>query len=118
MSLSLEEMWVKAAVEHRLVYVSYKNPETRLVYNKREIRPDLITADEKGNPTLWGLLNHNIGVGLKGFNPDFFTEARLTDTRFTPVAGANWEKLVPIYEEHDLSNKEADAVITDNYVEV
>lgn len=107
MTLTLEEMWVKAAVEHRILHVSYKNPETRLVYNKRDIRPDLITADPSGNATLWGLLNHNPLVGLKAFTPKFFEFARLTPEKFKPVAGSRWEELVPIYQELGLDKKEA-----------
>lgn len=81
MTLTLEELWVKAAVEHRLIHVSYKNPETKLVYNKRDIRPELVTADQAGTPTLWGLLNHNPFVGLKAFSPKFFEGAKLTDRK-------------------------------------
>lgn len=105
MTLTLEEMWVKAAVEHRIVHVSYKNPETRLVYNKRDIRPELITADEKGKATLWGLLNHNPYIGLKAFAPQFFEYATLTEETFQPSPGSRWEELVPIYEEMGLRQK-------------
>lgn len=107
MTLTLEELWVKAAVEHRLVHVSYKNPETRLVYNKRDIRPDLVTADESGNTTLWGLLNHNPFVGLKAFSPKFFEAFQLTNEKFQPGPESRWEQLVPIYEELGLKDKEA-----------
>lgn len=107
MSLTLEELWVKAAVEHRLVHVSYKNPETRLVYNKRDIRPELVTADETGNATLWGLLNHNPFVGLKAFTPKFFESAKLTPERFQPSNDSRWQELVPIYKELGLDQKDA-----------
>lgn len=107
MTLTLEELWVKAAVEHRLVHVSYKNPETRLVYNKRDIRPDLVTADTTGNPTLWGLLNHNPFVGLKAFSPKFFEGAKLTNETFKPAPGSRWQELVPIYNELGLGEKQA-----------
>ena len=106
MSLTLEELWVKAAVEHRIVHVSYKNPETKLVYNKRDIRPDLVTADSNGNATLWGLLNHNPFVGLKAFSPKFFEQARLTNEQFKPAPNSRWQELVPIYQELGLDKKE------------
>ena len=106
MSLTLEELWVKAAVEHRLIHVSYKNPETRLVYNKRDVRPELVTADEGGNATLWGLLNHNPYVGLKAFSPKFFESARLTTERFKPAPNSRWQELVPIYKELGLDQKD------------
>ena len=107
MTLTLEELWVKAAVEHRLVHVSYKNPETRLVYNKRDVRPDLVTADPNGNPTLWGLLHHNPFVGLKAFTPKFFETAKLTKETFKPAPGSRWQELVPIYDELGLKDKDA-----------
>lgn len=107
MSLTLEELWVKAAVEHRLVHVSYKNPETRLVYNKRDIRPDLVTADETGTATLWGLLNHNPFVGVKAFAPRFFESARLTNEKFKADPNGRWKELLPIYQELGLDQKDA-----------
>ena len=106
MTLSLEELWVKAAVEHRIVYVSYKNPETRLVYNNRDIRPELVTADETGGTTLWGLLNHNPFVGLKAFSPKYFTTYKLTDQTFKPAANSRWQELVPIYQQMGLEGKD------------
>lgn len=106
MSLTLEELWVKAAVEHRIVHVSYKNPETKLVYNKRDIRPDLVTADKDGNATLWGLLNHNPFVGLKAFSPKYFEQAKLTSESFKPAPNSRWQELVAIYQEMGLDKKE------------
>ena len=105
MTLTLEEIWVKAAVEHRIIHVSYKNPETRLVYNKRDIRPDLVTADQEGKTTLWGLLNHNPFVGLKAFSPQYFEQAKLTNETFKPAPGSRWQELVPIYKEMGLDQK-------------
>ena len=107
MTLTLEELWVKAAVEHRLVHVSYKNPETKLVYNKRDIRPEIVTADDGGQTTVWGLLNHNPFVGLKAFSPKFFENARLTNETFKPAPGSRWQELVPIYNELGLKDKSA-----------
>ena len=106
MTLTLEEMWVKAAVEHRIVHVSYKNPETRLVYNNRDVRPELITADPAGKATLWGLLNHNPFVGRKAFAPQFFQQAKLTSQTFKPLSN-DWQQLVPIYQELKLAERDA-----------
>lgn len=107
MTLSLEELWVKAAVEHKIITIYYKNPETRLVYNKRDIRPELVTADPEGNTTLWGLLNHNPFVGLKAFSPKYFESAKLTADQFKPQPGSRWQELVPIYKELGLDQKNA-----------
>ena len=106
MTLTLEELWVKAAVEHRLVYISYRNPETKLVYNNRDIRPELVTADPTGKATLWGLLNHNPFVGRKSFAPNFFTSAKLTGQTFKPLTN-DWQQLVPIYQQMGLDKKDA-----------
>lgn len=104
MTLTLEELWVKAAVEHRIVHVSYKNPETRLVYNNRDVRPELVTADPAGKATLWALLHHNPFVGRKAFAPQYFTTAKLTNEKFKPASG-DWQQLVPIYQELGLEQK-------------
>jgi len=106
MTLSIEELWVKAAVEHRCVYISYKNPETRLVYNNRNIRPELVTQDETGNVTLWGYLDHNPFVGLKAFSPKYFTGAKLTRDAFKPQPNSRWQELMPIYQQMGLEQKD------------
>ena len=105
MTLTLEELWVKAAVEHRCVYISYKNPETKLVYNNRNIRPELVTADNGGATTLWGLLDHNPFVGLKSFSPKYFQSVKLTNDQFKPTPNSRWQELVPIYKEMQLDQK-------------
>lgn len=107
MSLSPEEVWIKAAVEHRLITVSYKNPETRLVYTKRDVRPDFVGPDHTGNNALWGLLDHNPFVGLKSFTPQHFEMMRLTNDKFSPPPGGRWKELVQVYNELKLGEKEA-----------
>jgi hypothetical protein len=102
MPLSLEELWIKAAVEHRLVTVSYVNPETRLVYNKRDIRPDWIGPDKNGTLALWGLLNHNPFVGMKSFSPQFFQYVKLTNDTFQPLPNGRWKELQQTYAEKQL----------------
>ena len=106
MSLSPEETWIKAAVEHRLVTVTYVNPETRLVYTKRDVRPDFVGSDKTGNTALWGLLNHNPYVGFKAFAPQHFQSLKLTTQKFQPPPNGRWKELVQAYTEKGLANKE------------
>ncbi len=107
MSLSLEDTWIKAAVEHRLVTVTYVNPETRLAYTKRDVRPDFVGPDRAGVTALWGLLNHNPFVGIKSFAPQHFQMARLTPQRFAPPSDGRWQELVQTYKERGLDRKDA-----------
>lgn len=102
MPISLEEAWIKAAVEHRLVTITYKNPDTALVYTKRDVRPDWVGPDARGASALWGLLNHNPFVGLKSFSPQNFQYFQVTGQKFQPPADGRWKELVSSYQEKGL----------------
>lgn len=106
MSLTIEDAWIKAAVEHRLVTVTYVNPETRLVYTKRDVRPDFVGPDRNGNLALWGLLNHNPFVGMKSFAPQHFQMLKLTPQRFQPPSEGRWRDLVQAYHDRGLDQVE------------
>lgn len=102
--LTLEDAWIKAAVEHRLVTVTYVNPETRLVYTKRDIRPDYVGPDRSGAPALWGLLNHNPFVGTKSFLPQNFQYFQVTGQKFQPDPNGRWKDMVAQYEQRGLAD--------------
>ncbi|MHB8605090.1 MAG: hypothetical protein ACYDCK_07500 [Thermoplasmatota archaeon] len=103
MPLTLEDTWIKAAVEHRLVTVTYENPETRLVYTKRDIRPDYIGPDRSGSPALWGVLNHNPMVGVKSFQPQYFKAFKIQPQKFQPEPNGRWNALVAAYNDKKLN---------------
>lgn len=108
MSLNLEETWIKAAVEHRLVTVTYVNPDTRLTYTKRDVRPVFVQKDpQSGRTALWGLLNHNPFVGVKTFTPEHFQLARITPQKFQADPNGKWKDLVPRYHELGLQTRES-----------
>lgn len=107
MTLNLEQVWLKAAVEHRLVTISYQNPDTRLVYTKRDIRPVGLGMDRNGRPCLWGVLDHNPHVGVKSFHPDHFEAYQLTPRKFEADPQGEWQQLVDLYKEHKLDEIEA-----------
>lgn len=103
---SVEDLWIKAAVEHRLVTVTYVNPETRLVYTKRDVRPDYVGPDRTGETACWGLLNHNPFVGMKSFTPRHFQLVRLTPQKFQPPNEGRWKELVQLYNDRQLGTKD------------
>ncbi|HLE97849.1 MAG TPA: hypothetical protein VI997_10800 [Candidatus Thermoplasmatota archaeon] len=102
--LSIEDAWIKAAVEHRLVTVTYLNPETRLVYTKRDVRPEFIGPDRTGSAALWGIFNHVPQVGMKSFLPQNFQFFQVTESRFSADPNGKWRDLVPQYEERRLAD--------------
>lgn len=105
MTLTLEEAWIKAAVEHRKLEITYVNPETRLQYLKREIEPDTVTVSgEKVH--YWAVLSHIPHVGPKAFVPDYFKDVKVTDKTFTPRPGARWHELQAVYDQHGLASKQ------------
>jgi hypothetical protein len=106
MPLTLEDAWIKAAVEHRLVTITYKNPETALVYTKRDVRPDWVGPDRSGQTALWGLLNHNPFVGMKSFTPQNFQFFQVTNQKFQPTNEGRWKDLVQLYQQRGLEKQQ------------
>jgi len=102
MPMTLEDAWIKAAVEHRLVTISYKNPDTALVYTKRDVRPDWVGPDNRGSTALWGMLNHNPFVGHKSFAPQNFQFFQVTNQKFQPAPDGRWKELTTLYQERGL----------------
>lgn len=105
MTLSFEDMWIKAAVEHRILNITYVNKETRLVYTKRDICPDFLQMSDQGASAVWALIGHAPQLGIKAFNPANFEMVRVTDTKFQPPPGARWNELVALYKERGLDQK-------------
>lgn len=104
MTLTLEEAWIKAAVEHRKLNITYLNPETRLQYLKREVEPDMVTVSN-GKLHCWGTLSHIPHIGPKAFVADFFKDVKVTDQTFTPRPGSRWAELKAVYDQNGLAQK-------------
>ena len=102
-NLTLEDAWIKAAVEHRLVTITYVNPETRLVYTKRDVRPDYVGPDRTGANALWGVFNHVPQVGTKSFLPQNFQYFQVTAQKFYPDPNGRWKELAGEYEQRRLA---------------
>ncbi|MHB8585590.1 MAG: hypothetical protein ACYDDF_07120 [Thermoplasmatota archaeon] len=105
MALSFEDTWIKAAVEHRVLNVTYVNKETRLVYTKRDICPDYIEASPGGSTACWAIIAHAPQLGVKSFNAANFQLCKVTESRFNPPTNARWKDLVTIYKDRGLEGK-------------
>ncbi|HWG89686.1 MAG TPA: hypothetical protein VNZ52_02455 [Candidatus Thermoplasmatota archaeon] len=104
MTLTLEEAWIKAAVEHRKLSITYVNPETKLQYTRREVEPDTVTVQgEKVH--LWGILSHIPHVGPKAFLPNAFKDIRVTEATFNPRPGSRWQEMKAVYDQQGLAHK-------------
>lgn len=105
MTLSFEDTWIKAAVEHRVLNVTYVNKETRLVYTKRDICPDFIEVAQNGANACWALIGHAPQLGVKSFQPKNFQQVKVTDLKFNPPQSGRWKDLVNLYHERGLEQK-------------
>jgi hypothetical protein len=105
MALTFEDTWIKAAIEHRVLNVTYVNKETRLVYTKRDVCPDYIETTSGGQTACWAVIAHAPQLGVKSFNAGNFQLWRVTDARFNPPSNARWKDLMTVYKERGLDQK-------------
>lgn len=105
MTLSFEDTWIKAAVEHRVLNVTYVNKETRLVYTKRDICPDFVEVGQSGANAVWAVIGHAPQLGVKAFAPRNFQLVKVTDLQFSPPQNGRWKELVSLYKERGLDQK-------------
>lgn len=67
-NLSLEDTWIKAAVEHVVVKIKYYSGKTKHELTEREVEPDLIGTSRDGkNSGYWATFCHLRGEGSRCF---------------------------------------------------
>ena len=107
--LSLEDTWIKAAVEHRTMLITYFSGRTKREETDREIEPDYVGESRDGrNRGLFATFCHLRLEGPRCFKPDSFIKFSLTDNKFTPLPPpkGRWKELTPLYEQRNLKDQE------------
>ena len=102
MTLSLEDTWIKAAVEHRVINIDYFSIRTKREYTKRDVEPDYMGASKNGFLGLWATWCHLRSQGPRCFKPDSVKRFSITYKTFSPSPDGRWEELIPIYEQKGL----------------
>jgi len=103
--LSLEDAWIKAAVEHKTLEITYLSARTKGELTTREVEPDYCGASTDGkNIGLWGICR--LRRDVRCFKPDSIVKWRYVGDLFTPNPRGRWRELVSIYNSKGLAQQE------------
>jgi hypothetical protein len=104
--LSLEDAWIKAAVEHNIINIDYFSARTKRENTNRDIEPDFVGTSRNGrNNGFWATFCHLRHQGPRCFQPNTVRRFNVTSKTFTPSIHGRWQELVPLYNARGLKNK-------------
>jgi hypothetical protein len=100
--ISLEDAWIKSAVEHRTIEIKYFSGRTKAEMTVREVEPDYFGWSRDGkNFGCWGICR--LRGGDRCFKPDSVYEWRYVGDSFEPNPYGRWQELLPIYKQRGLA---------------
>lgn len=104
--LSLKNIWIKAAVEHRILNIDYFSARTKQEQSNREVEPDFVGTSRDGkNNGFWATFCHLRDEGPRVFKSDSIRNISITSKTFIPSSKGRWEELIDIYNELGLESK-------------
>ncbi len=104
--LSLEETWIKAAVEHRILNIDYFSARTKRENTNRDIEPDFVGTSRDGrNRGLFATFCHLRHQGPRCFMPSTVKRFSATSKSFTPSPHGRWRELILVYKAKGLEHK-------------
>src|SRR3989338_10764021 len=105
--LSLEDTWIKASVEHRILTIKYFSARTKKEETDRDVEPYFVGPSKDGvNIGLWTAFCHLRNTGPRCFQPENVKKFTLTSRMFTPSPHGRWQELIAVYNERGLKEKE------------
>jgi predicted DNA-binding transcriptional regulator YafY len=100
--VSLEDAWIKAAVEHKTIEIRYCSNKTKGEVTVREVEPDFFGSSRNGkNFGCWGLCR--LRGEIRCFSPESILEWRYVGDNFEPNPVGRWQELLAIYEQRKLN---------------
>jgi len=101
---TLQDAWIKAAVEHKTLRIWYYSTRTKGEITVREVEPDFLGLGHDGrNFGLWGICR--LRGGVRCFKEDSVHNWEYVGNSFTPNPRGRWRELIPIYQQKGLANK-------------
>lgn len=98
--MSLVDVWIKAAVERRVLLIDYFDKKNRKEYVEVEVEPHYIDFLEDDNKKgLFGVLRNQ---GPIVFDPNSVLKFRVTESTFVPLPHTKEEKLQNLYFRKEL----------------
>jgi hypothetical protein len=108
---TMRRLWIKAAIEHRVVVLEYRSGGIKSPISVLEVEPDFIGREKGpfvfhiGPNGFWAGLVRQSGEGPRCFDPSHMQSMTLTDTIFEPHPDARWMEHLEEYHEQDLRNE-------------
>jgi predicted DNA-binding transcriptional regulator YafY len=103
--LSLVDAWIKAAVEHKTLEITYYSGRTKGETTTREVEPDYYG---------WSINHKNFGLwavcrmrrDVRCFKEDSVLRWRYIGNSFTPNPRGRWQELISIYNSKGLASEQ------------
>lgn len=101
--ISLENTWIKAAVEKRIIIVDYFDREEKQVMTNIEIEPYYFCVCDKDiKKGLFGIKKNGKSLII---DPDSITNLQVKEEKFTPKHHSKEYEIEKIYKKKDLKYK-------------
>ena len=102
--LSLIDAWIRAAVEHKTLAITYYSSRTKKQTTIREVEPDYYGWSRDGkNFGLWGICR--LRRDLRCFLPENVLSWKYVGNSFTPNPQGRWQELLLYYKKRKLAKK-------------
>jgi predicted DNA-binding transcriptional regulator YafY len=103
--LSLVDAWIKAAIEHKTVEITYYSGRTKGEKTTREVEPDYYGwSTNHKNCGLWAVCRMRRDV--RCFKEDSVLGWRYIGNSFTPNPRGRWQELMSTYVGRGLADKQ------------
>jgi predicted DNA-binding transcriptional regulator YafY len=98
--ISLIDAWIKAAVEHQTIEITYRSEKNETTV--REVEPDYYGWSTNGrNFGCFGFCRLRDG-NIRCFKPENILEWRYVGNLFSPDPQGRWHELMPVYQQKGL----------------
>ena len=95
--LPLRDAWIKAAVEHKTLTITYHSGRTKGENTVREVEPDYYGYDVTGkNHGCWGFCR--LRREIRCFKEDSVLNWRYSGDTYPPNPVGRWQELIPTYK--------------------
>ena len=108
---TMRRLWIKAAIEHRVVRVEYRRGGSKSVITVHEVEPDFVGRSKGpfifhiGPNGLWAAFDRLTGEGPRCFDPSHIISLELTDSRFEPRPDSRWMEHLEEFHRLDLRDE-------------
>lgn len=108
---TMRRLWIKAAVEHRILRLKYLSRGSDSDVTEGEVEPDFVgrprelSIFRRGPFGFWAAFNRLRGEGPCYFEPVSIVSMELTDRTFEPRPDARWMEHLEEYHESDLRDE-------------